>query len=130
MPEATAAARDDEAFVTSLCTASEPELRPAPVRVRVPLVQTEEAVSAARVPKPVRVRPAKFQTLNGIEVASDVEAARTTLFVLAFTVEAMPAVCELVFAFTTAAIEEEALLIFALTADVIPEVWVFVFELI
>lgn len=38
------AAREDEAEVTSDCTAREPEERPAPVRVRVPNDQTWEAV--------------------------------------------------------------------------------------
>jgi len=42
--------------VTSDCRAKEPEERPAPVRVLVALPQTAVAVSATRVPKPVRVR--------------------------------------------------------------------------
>jgi hypothetical protein len=42
--------------VTSDWVAKEPEERPAPVRVLVALPQTAVAVSATRVPKPVRVR--------------------------------------------------------------------------
>ena len=68
----TSAFTDEDAFCTSVSVASEPELKPAPVSVLTPFVQT----SAASVPNDESVRPVKFQTLNGIEVASDEEAAR------------------------------------------------------
>ncbi len=87
VPAAMAEAREDVAVSTSDRVASEPDVKPAPVSVRVPLVHT----SAARVPKPVRVRVPAAQTFVGIEVIdeaievrvepSDVEA----VFVLALT---------------------------------------------
>ena len=48
----TSAVTDDEALLMSACVAREPDERFAPVRVRVPLLQT----SAARVPKFERLR--------------------------------------------------------------------------
>ncbi len=48
----TSATTDDDAFVTSDCVASEPEVSPAPVRVRVATLHT----SAASVPKDESVR--------------------------------------------------------------------------
>jgi hypothetical protein len=50
----------------------------------------------------------KFQTLRGIEVASEEDAARTVAFVLELTAEVIPLVCALVFALMTAASEEDA----------------------
>jgi len=50
-----AAAIEEEAVVTSDCNANEPEVRPAPVRVRVPNDQTSAAV---RVPPPLEPVPA------------------------------------------------------------------------
>lgn len=109
----TTLAMDEEAVAISDCTASDPVLKLAPVRVRVPLDHT----SLARVPKLVRVRVPAAHTLVGIFVianeidesvvarpavpcAKEVEAARTVAFVLVFTVDAIPEVCELVFALT------------------------------
>lgn len=89
--------------VTSDCIAREPLPRLAPVRVRVPAAQisaaieapevservpadqTAFAVSDVSVPNDVNVLALKFHTLNGIDVASDVDAARTAPFVFAFT---------------------------------------------
>ncbi len=83
-----------EAVVTSDWSASEPLESEAPVRVRVPFVQT----SAASVPKPVRVRVPAAHTLAGMEVIeeaieervepSEVEAVSTVAFVFAFTTAA------------------------------------------
>ena len=66
------AANELDAFVTSDCTASEPAVSPAPVRVRVAKVQTSDAVRPAEplllasclpiVPAPVRVDVAIFHT--------------------------------------------------------------------
>ena len=53
--------------------AREPDVRPAPVRVRVVAAQMSEAIA---VPE-VRVRVAAFHTLSGMEVARDEEAAST-----------------------------------------------------
>ena len=47
------------------CVASEPELRLAPVRVRVTDDQTAAAVSATRVPNEVRVRLLNDQIADG-----------------------------------------------------------------
>ena len=55
---ANVAPNEDDAFVTSDCTANEPELKPAPVRVRV----AEDHTSVARVPKVVRERVPADQT--------------------------------------------------------------------
>ena len=43
---------DDDAFVTSVCVASDPLLKPAPVSVRVPALHT----SATSVPMLVKLR--------------------------------------------------------------------------
>lgn len=85
---------DDDAVVTSDWTARLPEERLAPVRVRVPLVQT----SAASVPNPVSVRLPAAHTFAGMEVMDDVievnvapsevEAVSTCAFVLALILEA------------------------------------------
>ena len=77
----TSATTDELAFCTSDWTASDPELKPAPVRVRVPLVQT----SAASVPKLDKVRPVKFQIAVGSMANKDDEAFPTTRLVLLFT---------------------------------------------
>ncbi len=64
----TSATTDEEAFCTSDKVASDPDVKPAPVSVLVPLVHT----SAARVPKPVSVLEPAAHTFAGIEV---IEAA-------------------------------------------------------
>ena len=83
-----AAPRDEVAVVTSDKVASEPEVRPAPVRVRVPLVQT----SATKVPNDERVRPEADQIAVGIVAKSDDDAVRMALSVLALTAEVTAAV--------------------------------------
>ena len=104
------AANELDAFVTSDCTASEPELRDAPVRVRVvafqtsvarvpnvvrervPADQTAVATSVVSVPKEVRVRPLNAQTADGMEViaeARDEEALATVVLVLELTLAGM-----------------------------------------
>ncbi len=138
----TVAATELEAVCTSLCVAREPELKPAPVSVRV----AEAHTSVTRVPNEVRVRPLKAQTSAGIEAIdvtmdemrapSDEDAAVTMVLVLAFTTAAiedeavcnsasdtasMPAIAvprdeeaALVVPLTTAAIELEAVATIAL----------------
>jgi hypothetical protein len=107
--------RDDVAVCTSLSVARLPVVSPAPVRVRVAALHT----SLASVPKPVRVRTEAFQTLIGMEVASEEDAASTVAFVFVLTavwlfVTAEPSDVEAVvtrasvFAFTIAATDEEA----------------------
>ncbi len=92
----TSATTDDDAFCTSDCTASEPESKPAPVRVRVPLPQTSEA----SVPNEVRVRAPDAQTLVGTnEIAEETDEIAAPREVEA----------RLVFAFTSATTELEAL---------------------
>lgn len=86
----TTAAIELDAALTSDWSASEPELKPAPVSVRVPFVHT----SAASVPNVVRLRVPFAQTLPGIAVIddasvvrvepSDVEAVNTALLVFPF----------------------------------------------
>ncbi len=83
-----AEASDDEAELTSDTVASDPEVRPAPVRVRVPFVQT----SVTRVPKDDRVRPEADQIAAGKAAKSEEEALPTTVSVLAFTAEVTAAV--------------------------------------
>ena len=100
----TTAATEVDAVCTSLSVAREPEEREAPVRVRVAADQMSVAIA---VPD-VSVLVAAFQTLSGIDVARDVEAARTVASVFALTALVIPEVCAFVFAFTTAAIEVEA----------------------
>ncbi len=93
----TTAASEVEAVVTSDVLAKVPEVRVASVRLRVPYVQTSEAVipapevrvrvpfnhtSAASVPKVVRERVATFQTAVGIVARRDDEAVRTVALVL------------------------------------------------
>jgi len=94
VPALIAAFNDVDAVCTSERVASDPDVRPAPVKVRVPLVQT----SAARVPKPVKVRVPAAQTFVGIDAIDDVmevrvepievEAVNTCAFVLALTTAA------------------------------------------
>ena len=89
-----AAPRDDDAVSTSDKVASEPEVRPAPVRVRVPFVHT----SAARVPKRVSVRVPAAHTLAGIDAIDEVieencapnddDAARTVALVFVLILDA------------------------------------------
>jgi len=100
---ASVAPSELEAFVTSDCTASEPDDRPAPVSVRVPKVHTCEAVrpedplerarpmlpgvvrlevatfqtADTRVPKVSSERPLTAQTAVGMVEAREVEAVRT-----------------------------------------------------
>ena len=100
--EAIFAARDEDAFVTSDCTAREPDVSPAPVSVRVaadqiseaiatpdvivrvPAAHTAVATSDANVPKLVSVRLVYPQIKDGSDAARDVEAARTVAFVFEF----------------------------------------------
>jgi Ni,Fe-hydrogenase III small subunit len=102
----TIATTEEEAVVRSERVAREPEERVASVRVRLPYDQILAAVApppeeiletaASRVetrcfpivPMAVIVDVAKFQTLNGIEVARDEEAARTVALVLVLILEA------------------------------------------
>ncbi len=117
----TSATTDDDALVTSDCVASEPEVKPAPVSVRVPLVQT----SAASVPKLESVLDVYDQTLAGtaaIDAASEVDAVRTCVFVLAFTRattddEAFPTVVS-VWALTALVIPAVAVSVCAFTFEV------------
>jgi len=90
---------DEDAVCTSDNVASEPLVKPAPVKVRVAALQT----SVAMVPKLVSVRTDAFQTFTGIDVASEVEAVCTAA---------------LVFAFTTAAMEDDAVPIVVVNVDV------------
>ena len=112
VPAEIAAAKEVEAVVTSDCTASDPAERPAPVKVRVPYVQTSDAVrveptvlppktsclpavpavmkvevatfqtSAANVPKVVRERAVVDQTAVGMVAKRDEEAVKTVELVL------------------------------------------------
>jgi hypothetical protein len=120
--ELTTAAIEELAVVTSESVARDPEVRPAPVRVRVVAVQT----SAAREPKVESVLDENAQIDAGSDAASDEEADATTALVFAFTAEVIPAVCALVFALITAASEVVAIptrvSVFELTAEVIPAV--------
>ena len=98
----------DVALLISLLVASEPVVRPAPVRVRVVADQT----SVASVPNDESVRELYAHTFAGIDVMSepiDVEAVRTALFVFALTDEVIPEVTLLVFALTTAATDVVAI---------------------
>jgi hypothetical protein len=146
-PEAMPVARDVEAArtvelvlelteavspVTSDWVAKEPEERPAPVRVRVPKLQTWEAVrpfelvascnpiepgvvrvvvatfhtSAARVPKVVRDLAVLAQTAVGMVARSDVEAVRTVASVCELMVEMAVVNWEFVLELTLVAIPE------------------------
>jgi hypothetical protein len=99
----TIAATDDVAVWISPSVASEPLVRPAPVRVRVPFVQT----SAANVPKVVRLRVPLAHTLAGmdvIEVATDAIAELRLVIPVPSELEAVRTLV-LVFALTTAASE-------------------------
>ena len=71
---------------------------PKPVRVRLP----EAQISDTSVPKVVSERVVEFQTLSGMEVASEEDAASTVASVLLLTALVMPDVALLVFAFTSA----------------------------
>jgi hypothetical protein len=113
-PVVIAEATEDVAFSMSESVASDPLVSPAPVRVRVPFVQT----SATSVPNPVSVRVPDAQTFAGIDAieeridvseapsdeealvtivlvfalmfeASEVDAVSTVLFVFAFMIDAM-----------------------------------------
>ncbi len=89
---------DDEAVVTSVCTASDPASSVALVRLRVAYVHTSDAVippplvsvrvpyaqiSATRVPKVVRERDVDDHTAVGMVEARDDEAVRIAEVVLA-----------------------------------------------
>lgn len=74
----------DVALSTSERVASEPDVSPAPVRVRVAEPQTSDA----RVPNDVSVLPLKAQILAGKVAARDEEAVAISLSVFAFTLEA------------------------------------------
>lgn len=123
---ATALPMDEVAVWTSERVASEPEVSPAPVSVREAAAHT----SVVRVPNPVKVRVPAAHTLVGRDaieevidvrdMPSEVDAARTELFVLALMTEAsdelaVPTVFW-VFAFTIAAIELEAVSILEVIA--------------
>ena len=110
----TTAATDDEADCTSERVASDPAVRPAPVSVRVPFVQTSDA----SVPKDESVRVPAAQTFIGIDVIAeeievsdeprDVDAVRTVALVFAFMNAPSEVEAVFVFAFTTAATEVDA----------------------
>jgi hypothetical protein len=131
-------ARDEVAVVTSESVARDPEVRPAPVKVRVVAVQT----SAAREPKVESVLDENAQIDAGSEAASELDAEATTALVFALMTAAsdvvaiptrvsvlvltalvIPDVCALVFALMFDASDVEAfstvLLVFALT-DAVP----------
>ncbi len=65
--ELTEAMIDVDAELRSESVASEPDVRPAPVRVRVPFDHTSDA----KVPNVVRVRVPADQTLAGIAVIAE-----------------------------------------------------------
>ena len=114
----TTAATDDDADCTSERVASDPAVRPAPVSVRVPFVQTSDA----SVPNDVSVRVPAAQTFVGIEAIDDateamdaprdVDAVRTVAFVFAFTKEPREVdaarTIAFVFPFTTDATDDVA----------------------
>jgi hypothetical protein len=106
-PAVIAEAIDEEAEVTSDCVASDPDVRPAPVSVRVPLDQT----SAARVPNAVSVRVLSDQTLVGIEAIEDVMVASVVEMLVRFapSEEDAAVTTVLVFPLTTAATEDVAI---------------------
>jgi len=112
-------ARDEVAVVMSESVASDPEVRPAPVKVRVVAAQTSEATDA----REVRVLDENAQIDAGSEAASDDDAEATTALVFALTAEVIPAVWILAVAMMTDAREVVAfstvLLVFALT-DAVP----------
>ena len=91
----TSATTDELALVTSDKVAKEPEVSPAPVRVRAP----DDHTSVASVPNPVRVRVPAAQTLVGTNDTAD----ETEAIAVPIEVEAM-----LVFAFTSATTDDEA----------------------
>ncbi len=102
----------------SVAKFSDPVPSKAEDRVRVVAVQ----MSATKVPKVERVRVVTFQTLVGIEVAKDDEAASIVVLVFALTTaaideEAVVTTFE-VFVFTTAAIDEEAVVIVVVKVEV------------
>lgn len=141
-------ANEVEAVVMSDWTANEPDVKPAPVRVRVPNVQTSEAVklvefvtrclpivpapvsvddatsqtSAAKVPNVVNDLVPLAQTAVGIVATRDDDAVRTVALVLLLIVVIAEEICELVLVLMFEANEVEAERIVVLTADVIPEV--------
>lgn len=100
--ELTLAATDDDAVEISERVASEPESRPAPVRVRVAAAHTSVAtarpevrlrvplfhISATKVPNDVSVRPENAQMVPGSDAASDDDAVRMAAFVFGFTAAA------------------------------------------
>ena len=81
-------ARDEVAVVTSESVASDPEVRPAPVKVRVVAAQTSEATDA----REVKVLDENAQIDAGRDAASELEAEATTALVFALTAEVIPAV--------------------------------------
>ena len=103
----TTAATDEVAVTMSLCVASEPELRPAPVSVRVAAPQMSEAIATPLVSARELYVHTNDGTDNIIEPI-DEEAVRTALSVWAFTLVLIPAVAVSVCAFTTAARDEVA----------------------
>ena len=112
-------ARDEVAVVMSESVASDPEVRPAPVKVRVVAAQTSEATDA----REVRVLDENAQIDAGSEAARELDAEATTALVFALTAEVIPAVWILAVAMMTDAREVVAfstvLLVFALT-DAVP----------
>ena len=82
----TTAAIEVEAVVTSESVASDPEVRPAPVRVRVVAAQTSEATDA----REVRVLDENAHIDAGSEAARDDDAEATTALVFALTAEVIP----------------------------------------
>jgi hypothetical protein len=80
VPAVIALPNEEEAVLTSPCVAREPEVRPAPVRVRVPLFQ----ISDTSVPTEVSVRAAFDQT--DVEIVDEETTVAPTVNVLsAFT---------------------------------------------
>ena len=102
----TTAATDDDADCTSERVASDPAVRPAPVSVRVPFVQTSDA----SVPNEVRVRVPDAQTSAGIDASDETIDASVELVAPIPAPRDVEAVrtFALVFAFTTAATDEVA----------------------
>jgi len=156
VPAEIAAASDVEAFVTSDCRASDPDERPAPVSVRVPKLQTPDAVnwfaefvartlpmvpapvsvdvatfqtSDANVPNDVRVREADDQTARGIVAANEVEAVRTVAFVFASIVDTAKVIWLFVFVLIFVATDVEAAVISAASVDVAVFTMLLVFAL-
>ena len=139
-----AEASDEEADVTSDCSANVPEVSVPAVIVRTPNDQTWDAVrpvefvartfpivpafvsvevamfqtSEASEPNDVRERVAVDQTANGIVAANDVEAVSTVTFVLVLIVEIAEVIWEFVLALIPAASDEDAFKTEVLTAEI------------